>query len=320
MWLFVLRRVFWGVVILVAASAVVFLIFYALPSGDPATLLAGPGASSDQIAAVRHGLGLDQPLYAQYGRFLWDLFAHFDLGYSYQHLLPVKDLIWQRLPVTLVLISGAAVIGIGVGVATGVVGAARPGSVMDRTAGIGSVVLISSPTFWLGYMALILFSVGGSEILPVLPGVGAWIGADTFFERFAAMVLPWLVLGFSSAAAYFLFTRAVVAEELEKPYMTAARARGIRESRIRWRYAVRAAMAPLLAMAGLDFGLILAGNVVLIETVFNLPGVGRLLTESIEHSDLPLTQGIVLTGVLMVVVATTVIDVIHAALDPRARR
>ncbi len=320
MWLFLLRRVFWGVVILIAASAVVFLIFYALPSGDPATLQAGPGASGEQIAAVRHGLGLDRPLYAQYGQFLWNLFAHFDLGYSYQYLLPVKEVIWQRLPVTLALIAGAAVIAIGVGVGAGVASAARPGSVMDQTAGVGSVLLISAPIFWLGYMALILFSVGGSKILPVLPGVGAWIGADTFFDRFGALVLPWLVLGFSSAAVYFLFTRMVVAEELEKSYLTAARARGIPESRIRWRYALRAGMAPLLAMAGLDLGLILAGNVVLIETVFNLPGVGRLLTESIEHSDLPLTQGIVLAGVVIVVVATVVIELVHAAVDPRVRR
>jgi len=308
------------VVILVAVSAIVFIIFYALPTGDPATQRVGPDATPEQIAAVRHGLGLDRPLYSQYGRFLWNLFAHFDLGYSYQYLLPVKQLIWQRLPVTLALIAGAVVVSLGVGVGLGVASAARPESNLDRTAGLGSLILISAPVFWLGYMALILFSVGGSTVFPVLPGVGAWIGADTFPQRVATLILPWLVLGLSSAAVYFRFTREVVADELDRPYVTAARARGIPEGQIRWRYAVRTGMAPLLAMAGLDLGLVLAGNVVLVETVFNLPGVGRLLTESIERSDLPLTQGIVLASAGIIVLMTIAIDLAHAAFDPRVRR
>lgn len=320
MWSLLLRRAGWGVLIVLLVSAIVFLIFYVLPTGDPATLRVGHDASAAQIEAVRHGLGLDRPLYVQYGIFLWNLFVHFDLGYSYQYLLPVKTMIWQRLPVTLALIAGGLAVAVGVGVGLGVKSTARPGSGLDRIAGLGSLLLMSAPVFWLGYMALILFSAGASTILPVLPGAGAWISAHSLPERLTALVLPWLVLGLSSAAIYFRFSREVITDELRRSYMTAARARGISERKIRWQYAVRAGMAPLLAMAGLDVGLILAGNVILVETVFNLPGIGRLFAESIEHSDLPLIQGLVLASAVIVVLATIAFDLVHAAIDPRIRR
>lgn len=320
MWWFLLRRLIAGIVVALAVSVIVFLIFYALPSGDPATAKIGPGATPEQLEAVRQALGLDRPLYVQYALFVRDLFTRLDLGYSYQYLLPVTDLIWQRLPVTLALVTGATVIALGVGVGLGIAGAARPGSRLDRASGFVSLALISAPIFWLGYLVLIVFSAGSGSILPLLPGIGAWVEADSFSGRVAVLILPWLVLGASSAAIYFRFARGTITDALDRPYMTAARARGIPERRIRWRYALRTGMAPLLALAGLDLGLVLAGNVILVETVFNLPGVGRLVTDSIEHSDLPLTQGVVLASVGMVVIATIAIDLLHAALDPRVRR
>lgn len=306
--------------IVLGVSVIVFLLFYVLPTGDPAAIRAGRYASPEQIMEVRHALGLDRPLPVQYGIFLWNLIAHFDLGFSYQHLAPVNDLIWARLPVTLALVAGAAVIWLAVGVGAGVAGAARPGSLFDRTAGLSSLVLLSAPVFWLGYVALILFSAGAGALLPVLPGIGAYLGAENLPEKVAALILPWLVLGLSSAAAYVRLTRAVVSEELAQPYVTAARARGLPERRVRWAHAARTGMAPLIGLIGLDLGLILTGNVVLVETVFNLPGLGRLLTESIERSDLPLTQGIVLVSACFIVVTTILADLIHAALDPRTRR
>lgn len=320
MWWFLLRRVIAGALVAFAVSVIVFLIFFALPAGDPATARIGPGATPEQLEAVRHGLGLDRPLYVQYGLFFRDLFFRADLGYSYQYLMPVRELIWDRLPVTLALVAGATVIGFGAGVGLGVASAARPGSKLDRAAGLGSLAVISAPVFWLGFLVLIVFSAGSSSVLPLLPGIGAWVEAESFLGRIVALILPWLVLGASSAAIYFRFTRGAIAEALDQPYMTAARARGIPERRIRWRYSLRTGIAPLLALAGLDLGLVLAGNVILVETVFNLPGVGRLVADSIEHYDLPLTQGVVLASVGVVVIATIAIDLVHAALDPRVRR
>lgn len=320
MWSFLLRRLLWGLLIVLGVSVIVFLLFYVLPTGDPAAIRAGRYASPEQIAQVRHALGLDRSLPVQYGIFLWNLVAHLDLGFSYQHLAPVKDLIRERLPVTLALVAGAAVIWLVVGVGAGVVAAARPGSLFDRAAGFGSLALLSAPVFWLGYIALILFSAGVGSLLPVLPGIGAYLGAEALPQRIEALILPWFVLGLSSAAAYVRLTRAVVSEELARPYVTAAHARGLPERRVLWVHAARTGMAPLIGLIGLDLGLILAGNVVLVETVFNLPGLGRLLTESIERSDLPLTQGIVLVSACFIVLVTVLVDLIHATLDPRTRR
>lgn len=312
------RRVIWGFAMAIAVSAIVFVIFYVLPSGDPAVMRAGPGATPEQVEVVRHSLALDRPPHAQYAQFLWNLTVHHDLGYSYHHLMPVSSLIWSRLPVTLALVVGGVAIALVAGIGLGVRSAGRPGSNLDRAVSFGSLVLISAPVFWLGFVAAMLFSRGTISFLPDLPGPGAWIGAETLAQSLGALILPWLVLGFSSAAIYFRFTREIVIDELNQPYVTAARARGISENRIR-RYALRTGMAPLLALAGLDLGLVLAGNVILVETVFNLPGVGRLLVESVERADLPLTQGIVLVGLVAVVVVTIAVDVTHAAIDPRAR-
>lgn len=319
-WLFLIRRLLWGLLIALGVSMIVFLLFYVLPTGDPAAIRAGRYATPQQISEVRQALGLDRSLLVQYGIFLWNLVAHFDLGFSYQHLAPVKGLVWERLPVTLALVSGAAVVWLVVGVGGGVAAAARPGSLFDQAAGFGSLALLSAPVFWLGYIALILFSVGVGSLLPVFPGIGAYLGAEAFPEKVGALILPWLVLGLSSAAVYVRLARAVVSEELTRTYVTAARARGLPERQVLWGHAARTGMAPLIGLIGLDLGLILAGNVVLVETVFNLPGLGRLLTESIERSDLPLTQGIVLVSACSIVLVTILVDVVHVALDPRSRR
>jgi len=320
MWGYALRRLLWGAVIVLAVSGLVFLMFYVFPTGDPAALRAGRMASPEQIDEVRRALGLDRPFYVQYGIFLRDLILHFDLGHSYQYGVPVTELIGERAPVTFALVLGAAAIWLGVGIPVGMWSAARSGSLFDRFAGFGSLALLSAPVFWIGYVALILFSVGAGSVLPLLPGIGAYIEADSLPERAAALILPCLVLGLSSAAIYVRLTRAVMSEQLESEYVTAARARGIPEREVLWSHAARSGFAPILAMLGIDLSLALAGNVVLIETVFNVPGVGSLLTQSIDRSDLPLTQGIVLVAAGFVVLVNIAVDLIHALVDPRVTR
>lgn len=319
MWGFVLRRLLWGVLIVLAVSALVFLMFYVFPTGDPAALRAGRTASPEQVEEVRHALGLERPVYVQYGIYLWNLIVDLDLGHSYQYGVPVLELIAERLPVTLALVFGATVIWLGVGIPVGVRSAARPGSLFDRVTGFGSLALLSAPVFWLGYMSLILFSAGAGSVLPLFPGIGAYVQAGSLLEKAWALALPCVVLGLATAAIYARFTRAVMSEQLGSEYVTAAHSRGIPERDVLWNHAFRTGSAPILAMLGNDLSLALAGNVVLVETVFNVPGVGSLLTKSIERSDLPVTQGIVLIAAVFVVCVTIAMDVIHAWVDPRVR-
>jgi len=316
---YVLRRILWGALLVLTASALVFVIFYIFPSGDSAVIRAGRFATPSQVEEVRHALGLDQPVYVQFGIYLRDLLLHFDLGHSYQYGVPVTDLISDRLPATLLLISGAVVIWLGLGVVLGVATAARPSSRFDRATGIASLALLSAPVFWLGYVALILFAAGAGSLLPIFPGIGAYIDADGFLEKMAALILPWLVLGLSSAAVYTRFTRSAMVEQLGSAYVTAARARGLPERSVLWGHAARSGLAPMLTLVGIDVSLILAGNVILVETVFNVPGLGGLLTSSVERSDLPVVQGVVIVSAIFIVVVNIAVDLIYAAIDPRVK-
>lgn len=316
---YVLRRILWGALLVLTASALVFVIFYVFPSGDSAVIKAGRFATPSQVEEVRQALGLDQPIYVQYGIFLRDLVLHFDLGYSYQYGLPVTDLIADRLPVTLMLISGAVIIWLGVGVLLGVATATRPSSKLDRFTGLASLTLLSAPIFWLGYLALILFATGAGSLLPIFPGIGAYIEADDLLAKIAALILPCLVLGLSSAAIYVRLTRSAMVEQLDSAYVTAARARGLPESSVVWRHAARSGLAPMLTLFGIDISLILAGNVILVETVFNVPGVGGLLTSAVERADLPVIQGVVVMAAIFVVVVNIVVDLVYASIDPRVK-
>jgi peptide/nickel transport system permease protein len=316
---YAIRRVLWGFLLVLTSTALVFIIFYVFPSGDAAAIRAGRLASPEQVEQVRQALGLDQPFYVQYGIYLRDLLLHFDLGHSYQFGVPVTELISDRLPATLLLVGGSVFIWLGLGVLLGVWSAQRPGSFLDRSTGISSLFLLSAPVFWLGYLALILFAAGAGSLLPILPGMGAYVEADDLASKLAALILPCLVLGFSTAAVYVRLTRATMTEQLTSAHVTAARARGLPERSVVWAHAGRSGLSPMLTLVGIDVSLLLAGNVILIETVFNVPGIGALLTSSVERSDLPVIQGVVIVAAIFVVAANIVVDLIYAAIDPRVR-
>lgn len=315
---YIIRRILWGIAMLFIVSAVIFLIFYILPSADPAVLRAGRNAGPAQIAEIRHSLGLDKPIYIQYLRYMQQVFLHFNFGYSYQYNVPVRQLIFSRLPATIWLVVGAVIIWLGVGLSIGIVSAIRRRSLLDRTTMTTSLAFISAPVFWLGLVSLYLFANDIGKF-PILPGQGTYANSSNFFERFGSMVLPWLVLASATSAVYARYMRASMIDTMSEDYIRTARAKGLPERKVILRHGVRSAITPIVTLVGLDVGTLLAGNAILTETVFNIPGVGRLLYNAIGVSDLTVIQGITLFGAFFIVFFNLVVDIGYAYLDPRVR-
>jgi peptide/nickel transport system permease protein len=315
---YVVRRLLWAVAMLVAVSALTFLIFYTFPSADPAALRAGRQATPALIAQIRHQLGLDQPVYVQFGTYMKNLVLHADLGYSYQNNVSVRSEIFSRLPATIALTVGAVVIWLAIGIPVGVISAVRPRSKLDRAVMGASLVGISAPVYFLGLIALFLFASDIGRI-HLFGGAGSYVPLTQNPRRwFSSLVLPWFVLAAAFAAFYARMVRGNLIEVLGEDYIRTARAKGLSERRVVFRHGLRAALTPVVTLAGLDIGILL-GGAVLTETVFNIPGVGRFAYDAIINSDLPAIQGTVLFGAVFIIVANLIVDILYAFLDPRVR-
>jgi peptide/nickel transport system permease protein len=315
---YIIRRVLWGVALLFIVSAITFVLFDVLPSADPARLRAGRNPSPQTVAYIRHELGLDRPLYTQFYDYMKGVFLHFDLGYSYYSSASVKSLIAERLPATISLAVGAAAIWLVSGIAIGIVSAARRRTSLDRAAMGTALVFVSAPEYWLGLVALFLFA---SDIgkFRVFPGAGSYVGLATDPQKwFTSLILPWLVLAASFAAMYARVLRGSLLDVLGQDYIRTARAKGLPERQVILRHGVRSAITPIVTLLGLDLGALL-GGALLVEVVFDIPGVGRLNYDAILQSDFPIIQGTVLLAALFIVVANIVVDVSYAYLDPRVR-
>jgi peptide/nickel transport system permease protein len=315
---YILRRVLWGFVLLALVSLLTFVVFYVLPSADPAQLRAGRSASPETLRQIRESLGLDRSLPAQYWTFLTNLVLHADLGYSYFSGASVGSLLVDRLPATISLTLGAIVVWLAVAVPLGVVSAVRRGTWIDKLTTGGALLGISAPVYWLGLVALYLFADDIGQ-WPLLPGAGSYVPfTDNPWNWFTALILPWLVLASTFTAVYARLLRGNMIEVLSEDYVRTARAKGLSEQRVVLRHGLRAAATPLVTLAGLDIGLLL-GGAVLTETVFGIPGIGRLNYDAITHADYPVIQGTVLLAASFVIVANIVVDVLYAYLDPRVR-
>jgi peptide/nickel transport system permease protein len=318
---FIVRRLLWMVVLLLVISFLTFLIFYTLPAADPAALRAGRQPTPELLASIRETLGLDKPWYVQYLKYLERLVFHFDFGYSFQNNISVKSQIFDRLPATATLAIGGAVVWLCAGIAVGVTSAIRRGTWMDRAAMGGALVAISAPVYWLGLVSLYLFSEDLGK-LPIFPGQGAYPSSGNIFTDPAtvipAMILPWCVLAAAYAASYARFLRGNLIETMSQDYIRTARSKGLGERRVVLKHGVRSAVTPVVTILGMDLGLLL-GGAILTETVFNIPGVGRLAFDAIQKSDLPTVQGTVLIGAFFIIALNLVVDVVYAFLDPRVR-
>jgi peptide/nickel transport system permease protein len=315
---YVARRLLWGMLLLLVVSLLTFVIFYLLPTADPARLRAGPKATPEVVAQIREQLGLDRSWAVQYGTFLRDLVLHLDLGHSYQNDVEVRTEILERLPATISLALGALVIWMTAGIAVGVVSATRPGSLVDRLAMGGALVAISAPVYWLGLVCIYLFDqdIGA---LPILPGQGSYVPlTEDPLRWFASLIMPWCVLAAGFAAVYARLLRSTLIDTLSQDYIRTARAKGLRRRRVVLRHGLRSAITPLVSAVGVDLGLVL-GGAILTESVFNIPGIGALAFDSIGRADLPMIQGTVLFAALFVVLCNLVVDVLYTLLDPRIR-
>lgn len=318
---FIVRRVLWMFVLLLVISFITFIIFTTLPSADPVLLRAGRNATPELIESLTRTLGLDKPWYEQYWIYLRDLVFDFDFGYSYQNNVSVREQIFDRIPATAGLALGGMVLWLLVGIPIGIIAAIKRGTWMDKGAMALALIAISAPVYWLGLVMLYLFSkdIG---VVPIFEGSGSyptegWLLTNPI-EVGKSLMLPWIVLAASFAAVYARFLRANLTEVMHEDYIRTARAKGVRERTVVFRHGLRSAITPIVTILGLDLGILL-GGAILTETVFNIPGIGRLAFDSIQKSDLPTVEGTVLIAAFFIIVLNLIVDIVYAFLDPRVR-
>jgi peptide/nickel transport system permease protein len=289
---------------------VVFLLIHIVP-GDPIVQMLGEGASSGDVAALRHAYGLDAPLGQQYISY-WRGILHGNFGQSLRMHDSVLHLVLERYPYTLALTALAMLLGVGLAVPAGVISARQQDRWPDRTLGLLSLVGLSFPNFALGPVLILAFAIG----LGWLPVSGAGVGAADFLRH---LVLPALTLGLGMAAILTRMVRTSMLEELGQDYIRTARAKGLPERSVVLRHALRNALNPVLTVVGLQFGSLLAGAIVT-ETIFGWPGLGRLTLSAISNRDYALVQGCILAIGLTYVFVNLLTDAAYAMADPRMRR
>ena len=289
-----------------AVFGVLTIVFFVMRlSGDPTLLLVPEGATTEQIAALRHELGFDRPMLVQYAAYIADL-TRFDLGESLVQRAPVFGIVAERIPYTVALALGALVVALGIGIPAGLAMAIWRGSVIER--GLAGFVLAgqSLPTFWSGILLILLFGVN----LGWLPTSGA--------DSLASLVMPSIALGALTMSTFARMTRIAVLDELSRDYVAAARARGLSLGAVVARHVLRNAAIPVVTVAALEVGNLLAGAVI-VETVFAWPGIGQLAMQSISARDFLIVQAVVLFVSLVYVGMNLVADLAYAVIDPRIR-
>jgi len=314
---YIIRRLLWGVALLVIVCALTFVVFRIFPTGNPALMRAGRDPTPRLVAEIERVLGLGKPLTVQFWDYLKNVFLHFDLGYSYYSGESVRSLIAERLPATISLTVGAAVLWTLGGLGIGILSALRRHSLLDRAAMGTALVLVSAPEFWLGLVALFLFAedIGKWKIFP---GAGSYVPITSDpWKWFTSLIMPWFVLASGAAAVFARLTRGSLIETMEEDYIRTARAKGLPERQV-VRQGVRSAFNPIVTLLGLEIGTLL-GGALLIEVVFNIPGVGKLAYSALLQSDFSVIQGTVLLAAMFVIVANIVVDIAYAYLDPRVR-
>ncbi|HYM69187.1 MAG TPA: ABC transporter permease [bacterium] len=309
---YLVRRALGAVPMLLGVSVVLFILLHLAPGGPEAALLGGDLSQQD-AAALRRSLGLDQPLPVQYVRWLTSALRG-NLGISYLQGVPVLQVIGEHVGATVQLAAGALALAIAVAVPLGVVSATRPNTWIDRTATGVALAGVSFPSFWLGILLILLFA----STLRWLPasGYGAYGLEGGGTDHVRHLILPVVTLAGTQIASFLRFTRSSMLEALAQPYITVARAKGLREVRVLLRHAFRNGLIPLITLLGLSLRFLI-GGAVLTETVFAWPGIGRLSVDAVIGRDYPLLLGLNLLIALAVIAGNVVTDLLYSLADPR---
>lgn len=304
MYKYILKRLLALIPVLIGVTFIVFFIMNLSP-GDPARMLLGSGATESSIQALREEMGLNDPLIVQYGRYLWDL-LHGDMGVSYVSGNTVAYEIFSRFPNTVILAVGAIVFAAAVSIPIGIISATRQYSAIDNIGMVVALLGVSMPSFWLGLMLILLFSV----YLGWLPSGGV--------DGFSSLILPSITLGAESMATITRTTRSSMLEVVRQDYIRTARSKGVPEKIVIRKHALKNALIPTLTVTGIEMGALL-GGAILTETVFSWPGVGRLLIDAITNKNTPVVLGCLVIFSICFGIVNLIVDILYAYVDPRIK-
>jgi peptide/nickel transport system permease protein len=317
---YIIRRLLYLILVMFVITLVTYLIFYVLPSGDPAIRFAGKSPTPEVVKEVRRQFGLDKPVYQQYASFMWRLFKGDEygwpgFGFSFDTRSPVKEALFSRIGVTLQLGAGAAVLWVLLGVPLGILSALKRRTFIDRATMGFALFGVSAPVFAVGLAALYIFwQKLGIQAL----GTGYVAPTEDLGAFFGHMILPWSVLALQYAAFYARMVRSNLLETLGEDYIRTARAKGLSERKVIGKHGLRASLTPVVTIFGMDFSLLI-GGAVLTESVFNLPGLGQLIVSSVNRQDIPVVLATTIVAAFFVSFMSLVVDILYGYLDPRVR-
>ena len=316
-----IRRLVQMVFVMLGISIVSFLIFFATPGADPASRIAGRNASPETLAAVRVSFGLDKPLPVQYVLMMERLFVTRDLTSFVNRGQQVIPEVMEATPITLSLVFGAAIVWIITSILIGVVAAATKNSPLDRILMILGLIGISMPVYWLGEVVNLVTQarLHDTWMFSWVPALGYKPLLDDPWEWFKTMIIPWVTLAILYIGIYGRVLRAGIVEANQEDFIRTARSKGLSETRILFRHALRTSLIAFVTLFGLDFGALVGGGALLTEVVFGLQGVGKLTYDALKSLDLPVILATVIYASFFVVAANAVVDIVYAALDPRVR-
>jgi peptide/nickel transport system permease protein len=321
MMLLLLRRLAQMLFVMIGISVLAFLIFFATPGSDPSARIAGKNAAPETLAQVRHDFGLDQPLPVQYILLMKRLFVTGDLTSFVNRGQKVVPEIIEATPVTLSLVLGAALVWIVAGGVIGTLAAASRGSWLDRGLMIAGLIGVSMPVYWLGSV-LNLFAqsrMHDTVLFSWVPPLGYIALSEDPWGWFKTLVIPWCTLAVLYAGLYGRILRGALIESLQEDYIRTARAKGLSESRILLRHALRCSLISVVTLFGLDFGALVGGGALLAEVVFALPGIGKLTFDALQTLDLPVIMATVIYASFFIVASNAVVDIAYGFIEPRMR-
>jgi peptide/nickel transport system permease protein len=316
---YIVRRLLWAGVLFIAITAVTYIIFFLIPA-DPARLMCGQRATPQCIDRAEAYLGLDKPIYVQYGKFLHRLVVEHSLGRSFTNRQDVTHVVLTAAPVTASLVLGGAVLWLLVSIPIGILSALRPRSLLDRVSMTFVLIGISAHPVWIG-LILAYFLGFKLEAFPITGYCDLFSPSTDCggpIQWAWHLVLPWVTFAVLFAATYVRMIRAYVMETMNEDYVRTARAKGADERRVLSRHVCRNALLPVVTILGMDLGLAL-GGAFFVESVYGLPGLGQVAVQAVDRVDLPVTQGVVVFGTLCILVFTFIVDVLYAWIDPRIR-